>query len=238
MITVIIAHRNYNEYLPQAIMSCIFQTIPVNYVVIDDCSDTPPNPPKCPYIEREGCRIYQDGNAKYIYLNKNVGPSMARNIGIIESWETSDYFQMLDADDYMMDNKCETLLKQFDDNTGIVYADYIIEAENTRRMEFKIPYSQDEFNRHCIVHSGSMVSKKALEKVIENNAFYDNQMRCCEDYDLFLRISEKMMVKHVPEFLTVVRDHSLNSTNTVPSQIWHQCMQRLHQKRAQRNAKY
>jgi len=48
MVTVIIAHKNYNEYLKAAIKSCINQTIAVNYVVIDDGSDTPPDPPDWP----------------------------------------------------------------------------------------------------------------------------------------------------------------------------------------------
>lgn len=235
-INVIIAHKDYNEDLVKAIESCENQTIPVNYTVIDDGSDTPPDPPDWPIIKREGnYSVYSlDGN-KFIYLAQNMGPSQARNIGIKEAWNSADYFQILDADDIMMPNKCETLLSYFDANTAVVYGDYWIESNGIRKMEFKIPYTKQEFDQHCIVHSGSMISKKFLEKVIEHNFFYDPTLRVAEDYDLFLRLSEVGMIKHVPEFLTVVREHQFNSTNSVQQQIWQQCLQKVHQKRMIRN---
>jgi glycosyltransferase involved in cell wall biosynthesis len=230
-IMVIIAHKDYNDYLDNAIESCKKQTIPVNFTVIDDCSKTPPNPPDWPLIkEDEFYKVYsQDGNF-YIYLNQSVGPSEARNIGIKESWDNISYFQILDADDEMLPQKCETLLKNFDNNTGVVYADYFIESNGIRKMEFKIPYSKQELFQHCIVHSGSMVSKKALSSVYENNSFYDPTLRTCEDYDLWLRISDKFTIKHVPEFLTIVKEHSFNATNSVPSETWQSNIRRVKQK--------
>lgn len=238
MITVIIAHKDYNDYLKSAIDSCISQTTRVNYVVIDDGSKNPPKPPDWPITKREPYTVYELDNNKFIYLKESVGPSLARNIGIGESWAYSDYFQILDADDYMLPEKCERLVKEFDENTGVVYADYYIESNGIRKMEFKTPYTTDKLINSCIVHSGSMISKVAISKVLENQYIYDPQLRCAEDYDLWIRISEKAMIKHVPEFLTVVREHSLNSTNTVPTETWQRCLQILHQKRFQRNAKH
>jgi len=236
MVTVIIAHKDYNDYLKSAVNSCITQTIPVNYVVIDDGSKEPPEPPDWPITKDGDYRVYELDSNKFIYLKESVGPSMARNVGILESWAYSTHFQILDADDYMLPNKCEVLLKNFDNNTGIVYADYFIESDEIRKMEFKIPYTQQELIQHCIVHSGSMFCKKVLQMVCENNCFYDPQLRVAEDYDLFLRCSEKMMIKHVPEFLTVVREHTLNSTHSVQNNIWQSCLSRVHQKRHIRNA--
>lgn len=236
MVTVIIAHKNYNNYLPLAIQSCLDQTIPVNYVVIDDGSDIPPNPPDWPITKNKEYKVYELNGNKFIYLKQSLWPSMARNVAISEAWEYSDYFQILDADDIMLPEKCETLLKNFDENTGIVYADYFIESNGIRKMEFKIPYTKDELNQHCIVHSGSMISKNILSLVVEGRYFYDPQLRVAEDYDLFLRCSEKAMIKHVPEFLTIVREHSLNSTYSVQNNIWQSCLQRVHQKRMARNA--
>jgi hypothetical protein len=236
MVTVIIAHKNYNEYLKTAIKSCINQTIAVNYVVIDDGSDIPPDPPDWPVTRDDDYKVYELDNNKFVYLKESLGPSMARNVGIIESWEYSDYFQILDADDEMLPEKCEKFLNAFDDNTGVVYGDYYIESNNIRKMEFKIPYSKKELEQHCIVHSGSMISKEVLSMVIEDQFFYDPKLRCAEDYDLFLRCSEKKMIKHIPEFLTIVKEHSLNSTYSVPSEIWQSCLNRVYQKRAIRNA--
>ena len=57
--------------------------------------------------------------------------------------------------------------------------------------EFKEPFSRKRLVRECIVHSGSLVSAKALEDVLEETGYYDEEMRTCEDYDLWMRISEK-----------------------------------------------
>lgn len=236
MVTVIIAHKDYNDYLKLAIDSCLNQTIPVNYVVVDDGSKTPPKPPDWPITKDGDYKVYELDSNKFVYLKGSHGPSTARNIGIFESWENTTHFQILDADDFMLPNKCEVLLNNFDNNTGIVYADYFIESNNIRKMEFKIPYTQSELNQHCIVHSGSMISKEVLKLAIENGYFYDPQLRVAEDYDLFLRCSEKMMIKHVPEFLTIVREHSLNSTYSVQNKVWQSCLSRVHQKRYIRNA--
>lgn len=236
MVTVIIAHKDYNDYLKQAIDSCLKQTIKVNYIVIDDGSKTPPNPPDWPITKDGDYKVYELDSNKFVYLTKSQGPSMARNIGIFEGWNNSTHFQILDADDIMLPNKCEVLLNNFDNSTGVVYGDYFIESNNIRKMEFKIPYNQLELTQHCIVHSGSMFSKKVLEMVCENNCFYDPRLRVAEDYDLFLRCSEKMMIKHVPEFLTIVREHSLNSTYSVENNIWQSCLSMVHQKRHIRNA--
>jgi glycosyltransferase involved in cell wall biosynthesis len=236
MVTVIIAHKDYNDYLQLAINSCLGQTIPVNYIVVDDGSKNPPNPPDWPITKDGDYKVYELDSNKFVYLPKSQGPSMARNIGIFESWENTTHFQILDADDIMLPNKCEILLNNFDNNTGVVYADYFIESNNIIKMEFKIPYTQSELNQHCIVHSGSMISKRVLEMVCENNCFYDPQLRVAEDYDLFLRCSEKAMIKHVPEFLTIVREHSLNSTYSVQNEVWQSCLSRVQQKRYMRNA--
>lgn len=236
MVTVIIAHKDYNNYLKLAIDSCLNQTMPVNYVVIDDGSKTPPRPPDWPITKDGDYTVYEQDSNKFVYLPKSQGPSMARNIGIFESWENTTHFQILDADDIMLPNKCEVLFNNFDNNTGIVYADYFIESNGIKKMEFKIPYTQSELIEHCIVHSGSMISKEVLEMVSENGYFYDPQLRVAEDYDLFLRCSEKMMIKHVPEFLTIVREHSLNSTYSVQNEIWQSCLSRVHHKRYIRNA--
>lgn len=236
MVTVIIAHKNYNEYLKKAIQSCINQTAPVYYVVVDDGSDIPPNPPDWPVVKDEQYKVYELNGNKFIYLRESLGASMARNIGIMESWDYTNYFQILDADDEMLPNKCERLLSEFDDNTGIVYGDYYIQSNDIRKMEFKIPYSKLELEQHCIVHSGSMISKKVLSLVSEKYGFYDPQLKVAEDYDLFLRCSEKMLIKHVPEFLSIVNEHCFNTTNSVDKNIWESCLYTVHKKRMMRNA--
>lgn len=240
-VNVIIANKDYNNEVGYAILSCKNQTIAVNYTLIDDGSDNKPElPPEFnQVVHRQGYDIFADSNGnRCIFLHNNVGPSLARNIGIAETFNDFDYFQILDADDEMLPNKVERLLaaiKANPDEIGVAYGDYYIcDETGLMKMEFKRPFSRTRLERECIVHSGALISKKALQLAHEDGNFYDPVMRVAEDYDLWMRISEKMMIVHVPEFLTLVGNHSRNSSNTVNTGVWNQCLNRLHQKRLKR----
>ena len=71
-----------------------------------------------------------------------------------------------------------------------------------------------------MVHSGSIINKQALLDVEEATGYYDSTMRTCEDYDLWMRISEKYIIAHVPESLTKVRVTGDNSSFVVNQEIW------------------
>lgn len=234
MVNVIIAHKDYNEYLIDAIKSCENQTIEVKYTIIDDNSKIKPDLNGFTKIDHPNLDIYENNGNKIILLHKDSGPSYARNIGIISSWDF-DYFMILDADDYMLPNKCERLLNEItkDDNIGVCYADYFIldVATGLKKMEFKFPFDKKHLESECIVHSGSLISKKALQKVATKDGFYDTNIRVAEDYDLWLRISDAMMINHVPEFLTIVRNHIKNSTFSNSQEYWNKCLNYIRQKR-------
>lgn len=238
-INVIIANKDYTKFLPDAVLSCLKQTFKVNFTIIDDGSiDKPEVPPNYKHIEGRNYDLFKnDEGNRYIFLKESVGPSLSRNVGIMEAFNDSDYFMILDADDMMLKNKCETLLNVMreDPSIGVAYGDYyILDESGLMKMEFKRPYSRRRLERDCIVHSGSLIRKEALIAAREDNNFYDPSMRVAEDYDLWLRISEKMMIKHVPEFLSIVRNHRNNSSNSVDHGIWNQCLNRLHAKRLKR----
>ena len=236
-ITAIIAHRNYNEYLQDAINSCLNQTIPIKYVVIDDLSDVKPEPPtNATKTEKEYYTLFETEFCKYLYLRKNYKQAMARNFGIYESWNDSDYFLVQDADDISLPNKCEELLKEMYNDVGVVYGDYYILDVDTglMKMEYKYPYNFNVLQRECIVHSNALISKEALACTAENGFFFDPNLTPIEDYELWIRISEKMNIRHVPKFLSIVRNHKNNSTYSTTEERRIKCLNILHQKRLQR----
>ena len=115
-----------------------------------------------------------------------------------------------------------------DPNVGVVYADYeIVNEDGTSSIEYKEPFDLKRLHEECIVHSGAMVSKTALLAVKDEFGYYDVNMRTCEDYDLWLRIAQRFMIKHIPKVLTRVLNHKGNSTNTVPKEIWQQNWKRI-----------
>ena len=248
-VTVIIPNYNYNDYIKRAIQSAIDQTYQnISICVIDDGSDDfeklksifnkllPLDTDKTVTGTHGDIFTTSCGNHYLISLKKNSGPSTARNIGINLTINQTQAFVNLDSDDYMYPNKVEELIKAWlidTDKIGVVYADYDIEnTSNSRKViEFKHPYSMAKLERECIVHSGALISSKALIQVCENDTFYDPGLRTCEDFDLWLRISQYFMIYHVPKPLTNVlvqpRNSSVSVDQTTWNQNWSTVMQKL-----------
>ena len=244
-VTYIICHQNYQDTLPAAIKSAKSQTYPTHICVIDDGSDDQDSVDdiitdelfanQAEQMSQEDGIIYRE-NANYtaIFLPKASGPSHARNIGIQRLWERTDFFAILDADDENYPQKVEVLVRIMlqSPEIGVAYADYDILNVDTGEVyrEYKEPYDQFRLQQECIVHSGALISKAALAHVHDENGFYDVNMRTCEDFDLWIRISKDFMIYHVPHSLSLVRVHSRNSTFSVQNEIWQQNWQRIQQK--------
>lgn len=252
-IAVIIPNYNYSEYIEDAIMSVIRSyvdnALQVQIVVIDDKSTDDSmdklmrHVNKKPVAENNILTLYtdtepddsRDAFVSVIQLKQNGGPSRARNVGIdyiISSFKDVELFLMLDADDIIKPDKIDKMEKRFHDpNVGVVYADYeILNDDGSISVEYKEPFDLKRLFNECIVHSGSMVSKKALLATRDKYGYYDVSMRTCEDYDLWLRIAQKFMILHIPEVLTTVRNHKNNSTNTVSKSVWNANWQRIRDK--------
>lgn len=244
-VTYLICNHNYGEWVEEAIQSALDQTIPCNICIIDDCSTD--------YSEEIINKIFNNNwvehnssenycssemtlnNKKIVFIRtlRNVGPAEARNYGIEETIGYTDIYAILDADDVAATNKTETLLPYFEDeNIGIVYADYSILNTKTNIVsnEYKRMYDVMELVKECIIHSGSFIRAAYLQKVKDENGYYDRMLRVCEDYDLWLRLCRICMAIHHPEPLTKVRVTPKNSTNSVAQEIWQSNMNRVRQK--------
>ncbi len=253
MVTVMIANYNYEEYLENAIQSALTQDYPKLGIVIVDDSSTDNSWKKIhelifkgiPHEKRQNeIGDYKTGTFNNrpvcaIRLKENCGPSQARNFGIDASISHTDIFAILDVDDVMYPQKIGRLVgcMMQSEQIGVVYADFDIINTETGAMttDYKEPFSHDRLMQECIVHSGSIISKQALQSVQDNFGYYDREMRTCEDYDLWLRISEKFMICHVAEPLTLVRVQPKNSSITVDKAIWERNWSRIRQKMQARN---
>jgi glycosyltransferase involved in cell wall biosynthesis len=244
-VATLIATHNYGHYLVDAINSALNQTYPNEVWVVDDAStdDTEQlmychesNPftavhrsdeiEACSYAIVDGKKIF------YLKLKVNGGPSRARNIGIVNAMQGgAQFIQVLDADDIMKPTKIEELIKPIladPQSVGATYADYTIWTlpDDTKQYEAKSSYSWNRLMAECIVHSGSLINCLALQKValgVEGKPypiFYLEELRTCEDYNLWMRIAKSMIFVHVPKNLTIVRNQPNNSTLTVDRQTW------------------
>ena len=222
----IIANHNYGEYVGNAIKSALNQSYPTGVVVFNDGSSDDSEqrileslfPESSFDVEiQDDKTIYYKDNRIFINSKNCLGASEARNVAINLVWDKADYFLILDADDEAYKNKVQRMLEAFKfPGVGVVYGDYHIynTEKNITVPEYKKPFDLHTLQYDCIVHSQSLISKEALSSVLENGKVYDASLHrpkteefqgCSEDWDLWLRISEKWMIYHIPEFLSLVR---------------------------------
>jgi len=181
---IIPCYRGANT-LNRAIKSVLAQTRPVDeIIVVNDCS------PEADEIERV---LLQYPNVVYAKNAVNLGLAATRNKGV--SVASGDIVCFLDVDDELHPQKIELQLNIFRENAAISCGVRIIRDGNA--VEAGEVY-KDSGNvrvikthtrmlfRNTITGASLMISKKLMVKVDG----YDERLRSCEDYDLWLRLLE------------------------------------------------
>lgn len=150
--------------------------------------------------------ILKDKRFQYIKLKKNYGVSYARNKGI----EKAKYQKIcfLDSDDEWQNNKLQKDYQYLlnNRNTFVHHSDSIWIRKG---KEVNLP---QKFNnnegfifyqslKHCMLAMSNLVIDK---KVFEKSGFFDEKLKSCEDYDLFLKITSLYFVGKINE-KTVIR---------------------------------
>jgi len=230
IVNIVIANYNYGKWIQNAIRSALNQDYKNIIVTIIDDNSTDDSVDKieeilgCKFVDSSINTVVNGIPVIAFRLPETTGPSNARNVATHNTLNLCDIYAILDADDEMMSNKVSVCVQEMTqiNLVGVVYADYIIEDISTgiKHIEYKEPFSRNRLMQECIVHSGSLILKQALLDIVDEFGYYDINMRVCEDYLLWLKISKKYMILHVPEPLTLVRVHENNSTNSVKNEIW------------------
>ncbi len=186
-ISVIIPTYNRASLLLRALNSVKRQTLSCEeIIVVDDGSEDSTRECVLSFIEK--CEI----PVRYLYQN-NQGPAAARNIGIRKA--RYPYLAFLDSDDHWKRKKLAIQYKLFTDNPDALVAhtqeSWLRRGQHLNQKKIHKPRNGDIF-QHCLQlcavgMSTIMVKKKLFEKV----GMFDEKLRCCEDYDLWLRISSR-----------------------------------------------
>lgn len=239
---IIIANYNYGHFIKDAINSVLVQDYPeIITVIVNDGSTDNSLEQILSFTEDKNIvehnpygNVYKfnKGNRSFVIidLNKNSGVSNARNIGIQYIWNECQLFQIADADDILLPAKISTFVAKFlesPDILGGVYADYLIlNEQGYMRYECKKPYDFISLTQSCIIHSGSMLNKLALNRV----GLFDTNLNTAEDYCLFLQISQYFIFHHVATPLTIVRSHKNDTTSQIPPEQWNRNLAYVRQK--------
>ena len=203
LISVIIPTYKRNDFIQRAINSVLNQSYKnLEIIVVDD------NDPDSFYRKETEKEIFElqknHKNIKLIQHHQNMGAPSARNTGIANA--KGDYISFLDDDDYWLSNKIEEQLRYINDYDVIV----------TRAKRINTSYSYREFEkdevnaidlkiRNC---GGSTSSLLIKNEVISNNLFDHNLLKS-QDWDIFIRLSQKYKIRYIRKAL-IVMDFHLN----------------------------
>lgn len=159
----------------------------------------------------------------------------ARNVAIKLSWQTADAFCQLDADDLYLPGKLSKSVAAWQLNPmfiGLVYSDALIydERDATLVHEFRPPYDRNQLEAENIISNAPLMSKEALAY----SGLYDEDLPPCEDWDLWLRITENFVAYHIPEALQQYTVTGQNCTFTVDREKWHEQWTKVQAKLAKR----
>jgi glycosyltransferase involved in cell wall biosynthesis len=179
-VSIIIPAYNQGHYLEAAVKSVLAQTYPdFEAVIVDDGSTD---------ATRQVAAGFKDARVHYIY-QENRGLSGARNTGI--SSTTGEYVTFLDSDDLFLPEKLALLVAVLDEQPEIGLAAgqaLLIDQDGgriDREFQTRLPQDLDQFLVSNPLHVGSVLLRRSwLEKV----GLFDESLRACEDWDLWLRL--------------------------------------------------
>lgn len=191
-VDIVIPAYNPGAYLKDAIESVLSQTYKdYNLFVIDDCSTE--------NIENI-TRFYPSVNL--LKTDKNSGPSAARNLGIKAG--SAEFISFLDSDDIMHKEKLEKSISVLEKKpeVGMTCGNYRIVYNRKALLKpfYKNPVKIDHklLMRQNFVASGSTTVRRS---VLDEVGLFDESLWISEDYDLWVRISEKYKIEYIHDIL-------------------------------------
>ena len=181
LVSVVMPVYNGERYIGKAIESALGQEVPVEVLVIDDCS--------ADGTELAVMKYMDSGKIRYIQNEQNMGAARSRNRGVQEA--VGEYVAFLDADDWWDRGKLKEQLGILE-KTGLVMCSTgreLMKADGSDTGRYipvreKIRY-RDLLKHNCINCSSVLIRREAaLEFPMEHDDSH-------EDYITWLKVLKK-----------------------------------------------
>ncbi len=200
-VTVLLSVYNGEKYLREAIDSIRNQTFEdFEFLIVNDGSTD---------RTAEILQSYDDPRIKIVDNAKNIGLTKSLNIGL--RMARGEYIARMDADDVSAPERLQREVDFLE-----THRDYAVVGTFARILnEYSEVISlmdrpiedaliREFFRRdNGIAHGSAMIRMKCLLDV----DFYDESIARAQDYDLWLRLSEKYKLANIPEYLYMWRKH-------------------------------
>lgn len=196
-VSIIIPSYNGGKFIGKAIRSALVQTHEnIEVIVVDDGST-------------DGTKDIVSHYPGVIYhFQENSGVSIARNTG---AWiSTGDYLLFLDADDWLFSAAAEIHLNYFLKNPDLAMVSGCHMKMDSNKNE--IYSKQYEVSKHNYLHmlKSNYIGPPAaamFKKDIFLNYKFNEELKYCEDYELYLRVSKFEKTFHHRELIAAYFIH-------------------------------
>ena len=128
LVSVVVPTYNRESTIVRSINSILEQTYQnLECIIVDDGSSD---------HTKDVVSQIEDSRVRYIKLNQNRGPSVARNVGIRES--RGDYIAFNDSDDLWLPDKLEIQMAKLEAEAeaGMIYCSYLYRKDG---KEYQVP---------------------------------------------------------------------------------------------------
>ena len=203
-VAVIIPCYNQAEYLAEAIQSALDQTVPpAEIIVIDDGSTD------------DTAAVAQSFAQVRCVRQENQGSAEARNAGFARS--SSEFVTFLDADDRLLPAALESGARELALHPDCAFVfgryRYVITDGSVRQppddRDLNDAYRSLLRENIIVMHATVMYRRSAIEAV----GGFDRDLKSCEDYDLYLRLTRLWPIARHDAVIAEYRRHDRNKSS-------------------------
>lgn len=214
LVDVVIPAFNAEKYIAETLVSVALQGELIRSIIVVNDGSTDNTADKVNAFSKAHPHIIIE-----LINQQNCGLANARNIGIRASH--APYIALLDADDLWVKDKLQKQLTVFNEGQnpklGVVYCAYELINQTSLPITGKNLTIQPQVrgNAYSKLKSGNFISGSGSSaliktKVFEDVGYFDESLSASEDWDMWLRISEKYEFDYVSDVLVQIRVHDNN----------------------------
>lgn len=198
-ISVVIPAFNRADYIGRALRSVLDQTRACSEILVIDDGST----------DQTQAVVAAIGKASPIpilyFYQENQGPAVARNLGI--RLAQSGLIAFLDSDDHWRKDKLACQYKAMEEQPGYLishtWEQWRRRGVHLNQKKKHIPRHGDIFD-HCLqLCAVGMSTVMARQELFDHVGLFDPDLPCCEDYELWLRVSARYPFLLVDRPLTI-----------------------------------
>lgn len=184
-VSVIIPVYTGSRLLPRALDSALSQNVPLEVIVINDCSRENVDAVMAPYLAKP--------EVIYLKNQRNLGAAESRNRGVAQC--KGQYVAFLDADDYWLEGKLQKQLEMLEQTGAVLCATAreLIRPDGTVTGRV-IPVPETIRYRDLLHHNCITCSSILMDRGVALEFPMRHAQDSHEDYILWLQVLQKYAV--------------------------------------------